>query len=145
MRSNRSFALLFISGLLPVLFIQCGSKNEPAEEMQFSVKIMLPQAGTDVFHYRLQAGEDIDSRTAYFAFGIKKDFSLEFEGTEKRECSAVHFSRGMSNQPVSTVIAYFPSAKRPFGSLVLNLTVFRQEARFSFDSEAFKKLPKLDL
>lgn len=36
MRSNRSFALLFVSGLLPILFIQCGSKNEPAEEMGYT-------------------------------------------------------------------------------------------------------------
>lgn len=36
MRSPRSFVLLFVSGLLPALFMQCGSKNDPPQEMAYT-------------------------------------------------------------------------------------------------------------
>jgi hypothetical protein len=36
MRSNRSFALFFLSGLLPAFFIQCGGKPDPQQEMGYT-------------------------------------------------------------------------------------------------------------
>jgi hypothetical protein len=36
MRSNRSFALFFVSGLLPVFFIHCGSKSDSNQEIGYT-------------------------------------------------------------------------------------------------------------
>lgn len=120
-------------------------KDSP-EMLQFQLQVMLPQAGTDVFHYKLKSHEDVSSRTAYFSFGIQKDLTIRYQGQDTLDCSFSHFERGIANFPVSKVMAYFPYRKEAVESVSFDTRIFSGgKISFDFQSLNVTRLPQLKL
>ncbi len=121
-------------------------QQEAYEMLQFQLQIMVPQAGTDVLHYKLKQREDVSSRTSYFSFGIKKDLRIKYKGTDTLDCSSLHFEKGISNLPVSRIMAYFPYEKAPVESVTFDAQVFSGSiVSFDFKELAITHLPQLKL
>jgi len=120
--------------------------KEEDDLLQFQIRIFLPQAGTDVIHYKLKEGESVNSRTSYFAFGIKSDLKIDYEASGTTDCLSVHFERGIANLPTSKVLAYFPFRQEKIKSITFDAAVFGQ-SKISFDLNelSINTLPRLKL
>lgn len=120
--------------------------KEEDNVLGFQLQVVLPQAGTDVLHYQLQTGESQTTRTTYFSFGMKEDLLIHYHGLEPITCNALHFERGISNLPVSRIMAYFPRKNETITSVSFNSRIFSgPEISFEFKDLTTNRLPQLNL
>jgi hypothetical protein len=72
---------------------------EKTENLHFLLTIITPEAGKDLYHFRLKTQESPADRAAYYSFDFKKDIRLI--GSDSIAPSAYLPERGIANYPVT--------------------------------------------
>lgn len=120
--------------------------KEPENQVYFQLQILLPQAGTDVLHYKLRENESSTSRTSYFSFDMKSDLHISSTGSDSLTCNTLHFERGIPYMPVARIQAGFPAGDPNIRSVTYRDRIFSgMPVTFLFNKLKTTDLPQLKL
>jgi hypothetical protein len=81
--------------------------SESENILSFKFYVLLPKPGIDIFNYQLGEGENVTSRTQYFAIDMQKDIHLKSKNSDSIKCKGFIHERGISNYPLSKFEFFF--------------------------------------